>query len=95
LAFVVISFAKGKSVFEVALVPFSIFYGILVLMFIRDNRCHHLPHIHMRWQREEAAVSIEDSSVPDGTLPTKPPKVAQARIEIHKEESGEGDRTIF
>ena len=49
----------------------------------------------MRWQREEAAVSIEDSSVPDGTLPTKPPKVEQAWIGIHTEESGEGGRTIF
>ncbi len=24
----------------------SMFYGILVLMFFRDNRRHHLPHIH-------------------------------------------------
>ena len=26
----------------------SMFYGILILMFFRDNRRHHLPHIHVR-----------------------------------------------
>jgi len=34
----------------------SMFYGILVLMYFRDNRRHHLlPHIHVRYQGEEAA----------------------------------------
>ena len=27
----------------------SMFYGILVLMYFRDNRRHHLPHIHVRY----------------------------------------------
>lgn len=44
----------------------SMFYGILVLMYFRDNRRHHLPHIHVRYQGEEAAVSIDDGSVFDG-----------------------------
>jgi hypothetical protein len=58
------------------------FYGILVLMFFRDNRRHHLPHIHARYQDEEAAISIEDGSVLDGTLPPKQLKMVQAWIEI-------------
>ncbi len=59
----------------------SMFYGILILMYFRDNRRHHLPHIHVRYQGEEAAVSIDDGSVFDGRLP-----MVQAWIEIHKEE---------
>ena len=44
----------------------SMFYGILVLMFFRDNRRHHLPHIHVRYQDSEAALAIEDGRVLDG-----------------------------
>jgi hypothetical protein len=64
----------------------SMFYGILVLMYFRDNRRHHLPHIHVRYQGDEAAVSIDDGSVFDGTLPPKQLKMVQECIEIHKEE---------
>ena len=46
----------------------SMFYGILVLMYFRDNRPRHLPHIHARYQGEEAAIAIEDGSVFDGGL---------------------------
>ena len=64
----------------------SMFYGILVLMFFRDNRRHHLPHIHVRYQSEEAAMAIEDGVLLDGNLPPKQIKMVQAWIEIHKEE---------
>jgi hypothetical protein len=64
----------------------SMFYGILILMYFRDNRRHHLPHIHVRYQGKNAAVSIDDGSVLDGSLPTRQLKMVQAWIEIHKEE---------
>ena len=64
----------------------SMFYGILVLMYFRDNRRHHLPHIHVRYQSEEASVSIDDGSLLDGILPPKQLKMVQVLIEIHKEE---------
>jgi hypothetical protein len=64
----------------------SMLYGILVLMYFRDSRRHHLPHIYVRYQGDEAAVSIDDGSVFDGTLPPKQLKMVQAWIEIHKEE---------
>jgi hypothetical protein len=64
----------------------SMFYGILVLMFFRDNRRHHLPHIHARYQGEEAAIALEDGHILDGKLPPKQLKMMQAWIEIHKEE---------
>ena len=55
----------------------SMFYGILVLMYFRDNRRHHLPHIHVRYQSEEASVSIDDGSLLDGILPPKQLKMVQ------------------
>ncbi len=64
----------------------SMFYGILVLMFFRDNRRHNLPHIHVRYQGEEAVLNIDDGSVIDGNLPRKQLRMVQAWIEIHKEE---------
>ena len=64
----------------------SMFYGILVLMYFRDNNRHNLPHIHVRYQGEEAAISIADGSVFDGRLPPKQLKMVQAWIEIHKED---------
>ena len=64
----------------------SMFYGILILMYFRDNRRHHHPHIHVRYQGEEAAVFLEDGSILEGSLPRKQLKMVQAWIEIHKEE---------
>lgn len=64
----------------------SMFYGILVLMFYRDNRRHHLPHIHVRYQGVEAAIAIDDGSVLDGELPPKQLKMVLAWIAIHQEE---------
>ena len=64
----------------------SMFYGILVLMYFRDNTRHHLPHIHVRYQGVEAAISIEDGLLLDGKLPPKQLKMVQAWIEIHKED---------
>ncbi|MEI8208603.1 MAG: DUF4160 domain-containing protein [Methylococcales bacterium] len=37
-------------------------------MYFRDNRRHHLPHIHIRYQGEETAISIDDGSVFDVSL---------------------------
>ncbi len=64
----------------------SMFYEILVLMFFRDNRRHHLPHIHVRYQGEEATIAIEDGRILDGKLPPKQLKMVQAWIEIHSED---------
>ena len=64
----------------------SMFYGILVLMFFRDNRRHHAPHVHCRCQENEAAVAIDDGTVLEGFLPPGQLKMVQAWLEIHKEE---------
>jgi hypothetical protein len=49
----------------------SMFYGILVLMFYRDNRQHHTPHIHVRYQGSEAVISIPDGELIAGEIPSK------------------------
>jgi hypothetical protein len=62
------------------------FYGILVLMFFRDNQQHHVPHIHVRYQGQEAVISIDEGLVLDGALPPRQLKLVQAWIEIHQED---------
>ncbi len=64
----------------------SMFYGIVVLMFFRDNRRHHVPHIHVRYQGDAASIAIADGRVLDGSVPLKQLKLVQAWILIHQEE---------
>lgn len=64
----------------------SMFYGIVVLMFFKDNRRHNLPHIHVRYQDNNASISIEDGNTLEGSLPLKQLRMVQAWIEIHREE---------
>ena len=40
----------------------------------------------MRYQGDEAVVSIDDGSILDGCIPSRQLKMVQAWIEIHKEE---------
>lgn len=64
----------------------SMFYGILVAMMFEDTDRHHLPHIHVRYAGDKAAIAIEDGTVLAGTFPPKQLKMVQAWIEIHKDE---------
>ena len=61
-------------------------YGEALEKFFRDNIRHHSPHIHIRYQSDEATVSIEEGNILDGDFPPKQLKMVQAWIEIHKEE---------
>ena len=64
----------------------SMFYGILVYIFYEDNVRHNLPHIHVRYQNNNAAISIEDGSILAGKFPQKQLKLVQAWVEIHRDE---------
>lgn len=64
----------------------SMFYGILVAMMFEDTDRHHLPHIHVRYAGDKAAIAIDDGTVLAGTFPPKQLKMVQAWIEIHKDE---------
>ena len=64
----------------------STFYGIVVSMYFMDNRRHKMPHIHAKYQDDEAVFALPDGDVLEGTLPRGKMKLVQARIEIHKDE---------
>jgi hypothetical protein len=64
----------------------SMFYGLIISMYYLDNKQHHLPHIHVRYQGAEAIFSIPDGEILDGSIQFNKVKLVQAWIEIHSEE---------
>ena len=64
----------------------SMFYGIIISMYYLDNKRHHLPHIHVRYQEKEAVFAIEIGELLEGDLPSNKRKLVEAWIEIHKED---------
>lgn len=64
----------------------SMFYGIIISMYYFDMRQHHLPHIHVRYQEQEAVLSIADGDVLGGELKPNKLRLVQAWIEIHRED---------
>jgi hypothetical protein len=64
----------------------SMFYGILITIFFRDNAQHKLPHIHARYQGYKASLSINDGAVLDGELPPKQLRMVIVWMDIHREE---------
>ena len=64
----------------------SMFYGIVIMMFFIDNKKHKKPHIHVRYQNQEAVLSIPEGDVLEGTIKSNKLKLIQAWIEIHKED---------
>jgi len=55
-------------------------------LYFIDNKQHHVPHIHVRYQKQEAAVSIPDGTVLQGAIPPGKMRLVLAWMEIHKEE---------
>jgi hypothetical protein len=64
----------------------SMFYGIIISMFYRDNRQHHLPHIHVKYQDMEAIFSIPEGEILEGSLPSNKLQLVKAWIILHCEE---------
>lgn len=64
----------------------AMFYGIIISMYYLDNRRHHLPHIHVKYQEQEAVFSLPDGNLLEGTLKPNKMKLVQAWIEIHRDE---------
>ena len=62
------------------------FYGVIISMYYFDNRKHHLPHIHIKYQGDESVFSIPDGRLMEGTLRPNKRKLVEAWIEIHKDE---------
>jgi len=64
----------------------SMFYGIIIRLYLLDNRHHHLPHIHARYGEFEATVGILDGEIIIGELPRKQLRLVQAWIELRRDE---------
>ncbi len=64
----------------------SMFYGVIIYMYFFDNKQHNLPHIHVKYQSEEAIIAIPEGNILQGNLPRNKMKLVQAWIEIHQEE---------
>lgn len=64
----------------------SMFYGIIISMYYFDTRQHYLPHIHVRYQEQEAVLSISDGEVLEGKLKPNKLRLVQAWIEIHRDD---------
>ncbi len=62
------------------------FYGIIISMFYGDNKQHHKPHIHVRYQGDKASFSIPDGELMSGTLKTPQLRLVQAWITLHADE---------
>lgn len=64
----------------------SMFYGIIIRMYMLDNQHHKLPHIHARYAEFEASMNILNGEILAGELPRKQLRLVQAWIELHRDE---------
>ncbi len=64
----------------------SMFYGIIIRLYLIDNKHHSLPHIHAKYAEFEASISISEGEILAGDLPKKQLRLVQAWIELHKDE---------
>lgn len=64
----------------------SMFYGIIIRMLFMDTQQHHLPHLHVEYQGQQAVISIPDGNLLEGDIPAKKLRMVQAWIAIHEEE---------
>lgn len=64
----------------------SMFYGIIISLYFFDHRRHKKPHIHVKYQDEEAVISIPDGELIEGDLKSNKLKLVEAWIEIHRDE---------
>lgn len=63
----------------------SMFYGIIIYLYFYDDERYSLPHIHAKYQGQEASFSIIDGSILAGNIPVAKVRLVQAWIEIHRE----------
>lgn len=63
----------------------SMFYGIVIYLYFYDDERHKTPHIHAKYQGEDASVSILNGEVLAGGVPLAKLRLVQAWIEIHRE----------
>ncbi|MEI7844106.1 MAG: DUF4160 domain-containing protein [Gallionellaceae bacterium] len=63
----------------------SMFYGIVIYLYFFDDERHKLPHIHAKYQGQDASFSISDGMLLSGSIPPAKAKLVVAWMEIHRE----------
>lgn len=63
----------------------SMFYGIIVRMFMEKGGQHNIPHLHAIYSGHNVVVTL-DGKVIEGSLPASKMKLLLAWMEIHTEE---------
>jgi hypothetical protein len=64
----------------------SMFYGIIIRLFLLDNKHHNTPHIHAKYGEFDVSIGISDGELLAGELPRKQLRLVQAWIELHRDE---------
>jgi hypothetical protein len=64
----------------------SMFFGIIIRLYLLDNKNHNLPHFHAKYAEYEASISIESGEMLAGELPRKQLRLVQAWVELHRDE---------
>jgi len=64
----------------------SMFFGLIIYMYAKDDQRHHMPHIHVEYQGNEAVFSIPDGELLEGQLPNKKIQLVKAWIIINQED---------
>ena len=63
----------------------SMFYGIIIYLYFYDDERHKLPHIHAKYQGQDASFSIAEGALLAGEIPSAKTRLVQAWIEIHRD----------
>ena len=63
----------------------SLFFGIIVRMYMESSGRHKKPHIHAEYSGEEVAIAL-DGEILEGAIPTNKMKLLEAWMEIHRED---------
>ena len=63
----------------------SLFYGIIVRMYMESSSRHKKPHLHAEYSGEEIVIAL-DGEILEGTIPAGKMKLLAAWMEIHKED---------
>ena len=58
----------------------SMFYGIVIYLYFFDDERHKLPHVHARYQGQEASFAIGDGTVLSGEIPRSKTRLVQAGL---------------
>ena len=64
----------------------SMFYGIVIYMYVEEGEKHHLPHVHARYAGEDASFDLENGDKLAGKFPPKQTSFVKTWILLHQEE---------